>query len=618
MPINKDNFIVVYVIGATSSPEFAIYYAEKHNMDTTNSDPSTGNNNGTIGGINWQVDGQMVGIECDTDEVFATEELFNLNVLNPLKEALTTSDELSGRNIWGIVLGYRVPGGYNYVDEYTGEHTISATSRLSRIYHDFEPKLANRLYNRQVFKFYDADDADFALLCSRIDAPTFVQAKTFVDNADDLRRQLFVGGLFFIDPYSDVIGSSADTYKLSLENFRDFSLPKLNLDSFSTQFLDPYIDVTIPFVQDDSFVWSWNSSRASDDFFQFTSYPRAFFYNADINNGLTIRDPDGTTWPILSMRSGYVCCASAMSNPTIEGYLNPTAFFNAAFRLATMGEAYMYSLPFVDWTMTLFGDPLVHISFPQAVFEDTEKLDADQLWENTSKDTSRIAAQNWQKEQDLYNIVTDIVNSQITDVEVALLRPADQLYSMYSLSNRRSLLSAPVTSLFEYPIRTYTNAIGFTINSLEDYLNLTGYKVSELLLEINEEDVSSKNIYDEGWWEFKSIIQDEYFGFINYQFILEMYDNEEMTGLPVFSSDSVTVDGWSYESSLENYTNFPVGGITSSYIGRKVRYQSRKDDLISLDEYKARGQTYYFRIRQYDAIKGTLFPWASSTDIIWT
>ena len=62
----------------------------------------------------------------------------------------------------------------------------------------------------------------------------------------------------------------------------------------------------------------------------------------------------------------------------------------------------------------------------------------------------------------------------------------------------------------------------------------------------------------------------------------------------------------------------PVGGVASSYVGRKVRYQSRKDDLISLDEYLTRGQTYYFRIRQYDAIEGTEFSWTSYTDIIWT
>jgi len=618
MAISKDNFIVVYITGVSDSLTFAEYYAEKHNMDVVNRDPSTSVNNGSVGGINWEVNGQMVGIEsASTLEILPTEESFNTNILNPLKAALL-APELSDRDIWGIVLGYKVPGGYEYVDEYSGEHIISATSRISRINYDFDLKLKNRLYNRQVFKRYDQDDADFALICSRIDAPTILQAKEFVDNAEELRRQLFVDGTFYLDPCSDQIGSDADAYKLELENFRDYSLPKLNLDVFSTQFIDPYIDVTIPFAQDDSFVWSWHSSQANDDFFQFTSYPRAFFYNADRNGGFTIRDEDSKTWPVLSMIAGYSCCAAAMSDPTIEGFLSPAAFYNALFRLSTVGEAYLYSLPFVDWTMALFGDPLVYISFPQAVAEDTESLDSDQLWEEISKDTSRLAAQYWQKEQDLLDLTTEIVNSQILDVELNLLPPANTMYTMYSLRNRQSLLATPVSALFEYPVKLYTGVFGTSVKSLSDYVVLKDYKVSELLLEIQKERIPAENTYEEGWWELEHEIQDDSFSFLNYHFELEAYDNEAMKGTPVFSSDSFSLDGWSYELSLKDYTSMPVGGVPSSYIGRKVRYQSRKDDLISLDEYLTRGQTYYFRIRQYDAVEGTLFPWTSYSDIIWT
>lgn len=618
MAISKNNFIVVYIKGVADSLSFAEYYAEKHNMDVINRDPSTNVNSGTTGGVNWEVNGQLVGIEsASTLEILPSEDSFNTNILNPLKDALN-APELIDRDIWGIVLGYKTPGGYHYIDEYTGEHVISSTSRISRINHDFELKLENRLYNRQVFQRYNQDDADFALICSRIDAPTLLQAKEFVDNAEELRRQLFVDGTFYIDPYSDQLGSDADTYKELLEDFRDGVIPKLNLDSFSTQFLDPYIDVTIPFVQDDSFTWSWHSGQADGDFFQFTSYPRAFFYNADRNGGYTIRDEDSKTWPILSMRSGYSCCASALSDPTIEGFLNPTAFFFALSRLSTMGEAYLYSLPFVDWTMTLFGDPLIYISFPKAVVEDIESLDGDQLWDEMSKDTSRIAAEYWQKEQDLDELRDTIVNSQITDVEINLLQPSHAMYTMYSLQNRQSLMSTSVLALFDYPVKIHTGVFETSIKTLEEYLDSTGYQVSELLLEIQEEDISEDNIYEEGWWEFEHEIQDDYFGFLNYHFELEVYDNEAMTGSPVFTSDSFFLDGWSYELALKDYTTLPVGGVPSSYIGRKIRYQSRKDDLISLNEYLTRGQTYYFRIRQYDAIEGTLFSWTNYSDIIWT
>lgn len=638
MAISKDNFIVVYIIGVADSLTFAEYYADKHNMETVNRNPSSGTNSGTVGAINWEVNGQLVGIESsDTSEILSSTGSFDTNIINPLRAALA-SPELSDREIWGIVLGYGVPGGFSYtvdvinIDDIDiiappfdldliaslSDTVISSTSRVSRVNYDFDLGLDNRLYNRQVFKRFDQDDADFALICSRIDAPTLLQAKEFVDNAEELRRQLFVGGTLYVDPYSSEIGEDADTYKESLESFRDYIIPKLNVDSFSTQFLDPYIDVTIPFVQDDSFVWSWKTGHADNDFFQFTSYPRAFFYNADNNGGYTIRDESSKTWPILSMRAGYCSCAAAMSNPTISGYLNSTSFFNALSRQATIGEAYMFSLPAVDWTMTLFGDPLVYVSFPNAFVEDVESLDSDQLWDDVSKDTSRIAAQYWQKEQDLDDLREAIVNSQIIDVEVELLRPAHNLYTMYSLQNRQSLMATPVSALFDYPVKTYTGVFGVSVKSLQDYLTLKDYKVSELLLEIQNEDILEDNIYDEGWWELEHEIQDDYFGFLNYHFILEVYDNESMSGSPVFSSDSVSTDGWSYELSLKDYTPMPAGGVTSSYIGRSVRYQSRKDDVISLDETLTRGQTYYFRIRQYDAVEGTLFDWTNYTDIIWT
>jgi hypothetical protein len=307
-----------------------------------------------------------------------------------------------------------------------------------------------------------------------------------------------------------------------------------------------------------------------------------------------------------------------MSNPTINGFLNPTAFYNALYKLSTIGEAYLYSLPALDWTMTLFGDPLIYIGFPQAVEEDTESLDEDQLWNDVSKDTARIAANLLKKEEDLYELVEATMDSQLVDVEVELLNPAHTLYAHYSLQNRKSLMSSSVSALFDYPIRVYTGVFGESVKTLDEYLDLTGHKVSELLLEIKNVEVEEDNIYEEGWWEFEHEIQDDYFGFLHYHFILEIYDNEDMTGLPIFSSDSSSIDGWSYELSLKNYTNFPVGGVPSSYIGRSVRYQSRKDPLISLDEYLTRGETYYFRIRQYDAVEGTLFPWATYSDIIWT
>ena len=101
MAITKDNFIVVYQLGNLDSVDFAIYYATKHGMDTVSGDYSA--NSGSIGGIDWQVDGQLLGIELtDNSEILSSESVFNTQVFNPIQNALQNSTELTNRNIYGI------------------------------------------------------------------------------------------------------------------------------------------------------------------------------------------------------------------------------------------------------------------------------------------------------------------------------------------------------------------------------------------------------------------------------------------------------------------------------------------------------------------------------------
>ena len=110
MAITKDNFILVYELGNLDSADFAVYYALKHGMSTSSVNPSA--NVGTIGGISWEVNGQLLGIQLtDDSERLASEAVFNTQLLNPINDAIANSEELDNYNIWGIVLGYNIPGG---------------------------------------------------------------------------------------------------------------------------------------------------------------------------------------------------------------------------------------------------------------------------------------------------------------------------------------------------------------------------------------------------------------------------------------------------------------------------------------------------------------------------
>ncbi len=59
-------------------------------------------------------------------------------------------------------------------------------------------------------------------------------------------------------------------------------------------------------------------------------------------------------------------------------------------------------------------------------------------------------------------------------------------------------------------------------------------------------------------------------------------------------------------------------GVTSSYTSRKIRYESRLDPLISINEYLTRGKTYYFRVTQYNIETLEQYPSRDFSEIIYT
>lgn len=647
MPITKDNFIVVYRIDNSDSRELAEYYADKHDMlygdplYMENVSPSI---------TAWEVDGQLVGINCSGIEILEGEVLFEEEVLNPLREALD-GRILRNREILGIVLGYNIPGGF--VSEENLDPSvdpsaivasvpdiISSTSRVSRgcaknisglsepsaaSYYGFGKKRKNKLYDRSVFSRFDRDDANHLLIVSRIDAPTLLLAKQYIDQAEILNKQLFANGIFYIDPYSDKSTTGAGAYKDSIEDFYSNLFPSLNLDSWVTTFMDPYIDVAIPYVENDSFVWSWFTDRATSSFFQDSNAIRIFFYNADFDGAYTIRNINGIRWPYLAMTAGYVVSAGAMSDPTMSGFLNPTAFFNALVRGATLGEAYYFSLPFLDWTMTLFGDPLIYCSFPasgtQAVgdlgdLSIAETTNQHEAWNQMAKNLSKAAVNLYKKEIELKEFLYEIIDITSTDfyqdgsqiIEdgagfvVAILSSANDLYQNNNIEAWQSQLKPLVDKFFDFPRSRYFYYGDTTIApNINEYLSNHDFKISRVLSLISGESIINEdNLLDEGWWQFEYVLQDDDpNNFVNYHFVLEVATNSSFSNI-IITKDSYSIKNWTYEKEKDIFVNITSNGVTSSYIGRKIRYESRQDALIGLDEYLVRGQVYYFRITQYN------------------
>lgn len=634
MAITKDNFIVVYVYGNLDSEDFADYYINSYDMSTTNFDTSASSGT-TSNGIYWQVDGQKVGIQTSITSEILTENQFLVNIEEPLQAALETP-ELENRNIWGIILGYKIPGGY-YDSNPSNEDIISSTSRLSRINYNFSSKTLNPLFGRQVFKRFDSDDAENILIVSRIDGPNLQFAKNIVDNGIFLNKQKFVNGNFYIDPYSDRATTGAGNYTSSLLDFKNNTLPTLNLNSLSTVFQDPYIDPIFPFVEGDSFIWSWFSDRASTSFFQNSNAVRVFAYNADYDGGFEIRNENGSRWPFLSLNAGYISTAGAMSNPTIDGFLDPDSFFYSLLRGSTIGESFYFSIPHLNWTVSLFGDPLASCSFPGTVVEQEDVIGEHKVWEIMSKDLAKAAAHLYKKEQELkqvsYNIV-DLTTEQnkIDNLEdpsindrvdsnmdyALLLYPSNDLYS--SSQNWRGDIKALVNQLFDFPTKRYV-AAGSTSNpTTNEYLLEQGFRVSELLASITSgtEAIDEENLYPEGWWEFNFVLRnDNPNEFTNYHFLLEVSIDDTFNDI-LITKDSINIKGWTYEKEKGVFVPLTFTGVSSSYVGRQVRYTSRFDNLLGVDEYLTRGETYYFRIKQYNISTNEKYPSRVFSNIIYT
>jgi len=99
-----------------------------------------------------------------------------------------------------------------------------------------------------------------------------------------------------------------------------------------------------------------------------------------------------------------------MSDPTIPGFLDPNSFYYSLLRGATIGESFYFSIPHLDWTITLFGDPLSSCSFPGVEIVEEEVIGEHVVWEIMSKDLARSAAHLYKKQLELEEAVHNVVD----------------------------------------------------------------------------------------------------------------------------------------------------------------------------------------------------------------
>lgn len=590
--LTNDNILVIYRSGDSDSQDVAETYATYRGIDSD----------------------LVQGIACSGDEILLDEATFNTEVLNPIRNIKLAAEAL-GYHIYAIVLSYGVPGGF-----LSGLDAISSTSRLSRIDYAFSKKTPNNLFDRKVFKAFDATDAVFALVVSRLDAPTVEIAKSMITNSDVIKKQYVVNGTFYIDPYSNKTGVNADKYKNAMLDFQVRVLSSTNLDSWSTTFLDPYIDEVIPSVIDDSFIWSWFTDRSSSSFFKTTNAIRIFAYNADNDGAATVRSLTGRRWPALAMQSGYAATAGSMSNPGYDGFLFPTPFFTTLLNGSTIGEAFLFSQPYLNWTISVFGDPLIKVGFPatDSAFASTvgttsTAIAETESWRLMEQDLARAIAYYAKITNELETARDTILHSSDVNTEVELLYPFQSLYLMHGDTQRQAEFDA-VTNAFLTHIeqRYYYKDLTIPVPTAEFVLELLDQKVSELIYDVQQDDnrLVANNLLDVGSWQVEVPILDETGSYALYHFRIQVSDSSSFSNILIDVNSSLNILSWYYEEHTNEFIEMPDIGVASNYVGKRVQYRSR------LPEYLNRASKYYFRILQLD--NTTCYPWRTFGDIIFT
>jgi len=198
-----------------------------------------------------------------------------------------------------------------------------------------------------------------------------------------------------------------------------------------------------------------------------------------------------------------------------------------------------------------------------------------------SKDLAKAAAHLYKKESELREVTLEIVDitstdpSQVdgTEAAVALLYPANDLYTQNNETAWNSQIKPLVDTFFDFPrLRYYYQTPDTLAPSVDDYLTDHGFKVSRILSGISGGAIiSDDNLLDEGWWQFEFTVQDDSSSFVHYHFLMDVATDPDFADI-IISKDSYSIRNWTYEKEKDVFVSMTFSGVASSYVGRKVRY----------------------------------------------
>ena len=279
-------------------------------------------------------------------------------------------------------------------------------------------------------------------------------------------------------------------------------------------------------------------------------------------------------------------------------FLDPIPFFDTALRGGVLGESFIFSNPFLNNSITIFGDPLMNMEIPN-IDKQIDKIDIFSAFSTIAEKYAKAYSYLTRRAILSFSLVQRVVDACEVEYPALFLDPASRVHSSFSYAR----VFASTTQLGQRCKSWIMDASFNLLPPIEpmffEYITHSETKISDLFLagtgsmEIEKKSIPYYLIFDEGSWFFETTIQEmdpHLFFLIQFELLVGL--DPEFNDI-LFEIKSVEdLSRWQYEEPFGFFKSLTYEGVPSNLFGRKIRYQS--------DEFKkfTRFTRLYLKYRQ--------------------
>jgi len=400
-----------------------------------------------------------------------------------------------------------------------------------------------------------------------------------------------------------------------------------NIDIRRTYNNNNSIEPCFSLLINDSIFWGWGDLLANDSYFSNSDKNRLIFMSYDNRSLTTIRTDSLDNACMSALNKGYACVAGNIGDgafterqiseafvgdpydpyyiPLLSNHVvpNPFVFMEYINNYRSIGEALLFSRPYLHDSFMAIGDP--HIKAVIEKEKNQDDFNALELWKKVEFNLSQSASYILTESQVSTILYERCLKSNDFKMKNDLSKLGFNLTKKYFVENRKLEFSKTFESL-----QSFSQQINFQIHAYDDilfnnFLQKNNLFVSKSIISMfsNSNAILSDqyftNIKRSRTVDFQveliEMIGDAGYVHIELQVSLDPEFNQIISTIKSYED----VSYWLYEKIPGSFENFPQLGIYSGLIGRKIKVTKQinfKYDLI--------GKEIFIRHKQI--LNGTL------------